>query len=131
MSFAPEQDEVHGFLAEVVELVEVTLDDVPQLLQVADLDVVLVGRLGVVEVAVDQAADVVLCDLAVVVRVEVDEELVEVLPQLLLDHVAGAGVQPGMVLLIYQAVVVHSEHLANRIVKLVSVSTCGTPGVIN
>lgn len=75
MHHSPEEHEVHGLLAQVVELVQVALDNGAQVLQVPGLRVRLVGRLGVGEVAVHQRPHVVLCHFAVLVKVEVFEQL--------------------------------------------------------
>lgn len=92
-----EQHQIHGRLAHIVVLLEVALDHLPQPLQVGHLPVAAVLTLGVVEVAEHEAAQIVLCHTAVVVLVQVLEELVEVLLQVAVTHLLQEFNHPRLV----------------------------------
>ncbi|KAG5833570.1 hypothetical protein ANANG_G00277300 [Anguilla anguilla] len=109
-----EQHQVHGLLADVVELLQVGLHHLPQLFQAAHLAVVGVLAFGVVEVAEHEAAQVVLRHLAVPVPVQVLEELVEVLLHVLLGHHLQVAHEPGPVRVVHQPVVVDPLNLYIR-----------------
>ena len=109
----PEEHKVHGFFAEVVELLQVPLSNDPQLLQVTHLHVVLGIRLGVRKVTVDETANVILHNLAIIVKVKVGKQLIKVFSHLLFDNTTSAVEQPVTVSIINQTVVEDTEHLNN------------------
>jgi len=86
----------------------VVLHDVPQLLHVAHLLVVLHVRLGVAEVAEDEAAQVGLGHVTVT---QVCKQSVEVVRQVSVRDAADAREQPGTVVVVDKTVVENTERL--------------------
>jgi len=108
----PEHDKVHRLLADVVELVEVVLHDVPQLLHIRHLLVVLRVRPGITEVAEHEAAQVVLGHVTVAMTTgQVREQAVEIFVHATLCDVAHVREQPGAIVVVDQTVVEYTKRL--------------------
>jgi hypothetical protein len=66
--YPPEQHKVHWFLAHVIELLEITFNDLGQLLHVTHFYVILGIVFGVGKIAVHQTAKVIFNNLQVKVK---------------------------------------------------------------
>ena len=107
----PKENQIHGFLAEVVELVKMALGNLPQLLHLHHLNVILVLILWVGEVAEQETSKVVLDNFAVLIEIEMGKEFVEVLLQVGAGDILHELDQPTTVAIVDETIIVNTEHL--------------------
>lgn len=116
MYILPEQHKVHWFLAHVVKFLQVTLYYMSQLLKVTHLNVMFRVRFWVCKITVDQTTKIILSNFAIIVEIQMDEQLVKILTQFVLTDITGEGEKPVSISVIHETIIVDSEHLHTKIV---------------